>query len=58
MRQQELRIEAYRVPVKPDYKPLARHLLEKMIKWYEDPEHMREYEEWKKERERTEQENG
>ena len=50
----DMRIEAYQVPEKPDYGPLARHLLskgliEKICEYFEDPENQKKYEEWLKE---------
>ena len=48
---QTMEIRAVRVPVKPDYMPLARHLVDKNIAFYEDPENVKAYEKWKKERE-------
>lgn len=47
----DLRIEAYQVPEKPDYRPLARHLIPRIIAFFDDPENVKAYEEWKKERE-------
>lgn len=46
----QLRIEAYQVPEKPDYRPLARHLINRIIEFYEDPENVKACEEWRKER--------
>jgi len=42
------RIEAYRVHQKPDYGPIARHLLDKIITFYQDPENEKAYQEWLK----------
>jgi len=47
-----MQIEVVYTNQKPDYMPLARHLLDRIIEWYADPEHEREFQEWKKERER------
>ena len=49
--QQQIEIRAVRVQGTPDYMPLARHLMDRIIAFYEDPENVRAYEEWKKERE-------
>ena len=46
-----MQVKAVRVKGKPDYMPLARHLLDRIIAFYEDPENVRAFEEWKKERE-------
>ena len=45
-----VRIEVYKVNQKPDYMPLARHLLDKIIEFYKDPENERKFQEWKKQR--------
>jgi len=47
-----MQIEIVYTGEKPDYMPLARHLLDRIIEWYADPEHEKEFQEWKKERER------
>lgn len=47
---QDMRIEAYRVPEKPDYGPLARHLLDRAIAFFADPENVAAYEKWRKEK--------
>lgn len=47
-----LRIEVEMVRDQPDLRPLGEHLLGKILAWYEDPEHEREYQEWKAGRER------
>lgn len=53
--QDTLRIEAYRVPGKPDYGPIARYLHEKIVldypAFYADPENERQFQEWLKKRE-------
>ena len=46
-----LQVKAVRVKGTPDYMPLARHLADRIIAFYEDPENVRAFEEWKKERE-------
>jgi hypothetical protein len=45
------RIEAEMVRTQPDLRPLGEHLLGKILAWYEDPDHEREYQEWKAGRE-------
>jgi len=48
---QEFRVEVRRVHCDHmDYGPLARHLLDRIIEFYEDPENVKAYEEWKKKR--------
>lgn len=53
--QDTLRIEAYRVPGKPDYGPLARYLHEKIregyAQFFADPENEKQFQEWLKKRE-------
>ena len=46
----EMRTEAFRTHERPDYMPLARALLPKIRACAEDPEYMKRYEEWKRER--------
>lgn len=46
-----LQVQAVRVPGTPDYMPLARHLLDRIIAFYEDPRNVKAFEEWKKARE-------
>ena len=33
-----------------DFRPLARHIVEMALAFYEDPKNCKEYEEWEKER--------
>ena len=47
----EMRIEAYRTGEQPDYMPLARHLLDKIIAFYKDPENEQAFQAWKARRE-------
>ena len=42
-----MQIEVVYTNQQPDYKPLARHLLDRIIEWYADPENEREFQEWK-----------
>lgn len=46
-----LQVKAIQVQGERDYLPLARHLADRMIAFYEDPENMKAFEEWKKQRE-------
>ncbi len=48
---EEMRIEVVVVDQKPDYMPLARHLMRKALAFYEDPENEKAFHEWKKARE-------
>lgn len=41
------RIEVYRTEEKPDLKILARHLLPKIRDFYQEPENIRKFQEWK-----------
>ena len=45
------RVEVIRTGERPDYLPIARALLPKIRKAAEDPDFIRGYEKWKKERE-------
>lgn len=47
----EIRIEAAMSRTKPDLRPLARHFMERILAFYEDPENEREFQEWKAARE-------
>ena len=47
-----MNIEVVYTGEKPDYMPLARHLLERIGEWFRDPEHEEEYQRWKAEREK------
>ena len=49
--EQTLQIRAVKVQGERDYMPLARHLVDRMIAFYEDPENVKAFEAWKKERE-------
>lgn len=42
----EMIIEGYMLPKRGDGRALAEHLMNKAISWFEDPEHMKEYEQW------------
>lgn len=48
---QTLQIRAVTVHGERDYMPLARHLMDRIIAFYEDPENVKAFEEWKKQRE-------
>lgn len=48
----DMKIEAVYTGQKPDYMPLARHLLDRIIAFYKDPENERAFQEWKAKRER------
>ena len=48
---EQMRIEAYMVPEEGNIVPLAEHLLRRAIEWFQDPEHEKEFQEWKKARE-------
>ena len=50
---QGLPIVAVMTKTKPDLRPLARHLMDRCMKFYEDPENEKAFLEWKKERERS-----
>lgn len=50
MAEQVLRIEGYMCKKEPDRRPLVQYWTEKCIRFYEDPENERAYQEWKKER--------
>lgn len=50
MKQQDMRIEVVYVKQNPDYGPLARHLLEKAIAFYQDPENEKAFQKWLAER--------
>ena len=45
--EQTMRVEVVYVNEKPDYMPLARHLLDRIIEFYKDPENERRFQEWK-----------
>lgn len=47
----ELPVECRMSATRPDYRPAAPRLAEEIRKWFEDPEHEREYQEWKKAKE-------
>lgn len=47
-----MKIESFMLPERGDVRPLAEHILQRALAWFEDPEHEREYQEWKKERDR------
>ena len=47
---EQMRIEAYMLPEEGNIVPLAEHLLQRAIAFFEDPENEREYLEWKKAR--------
>ena len=55
MKQTIMRVEGYRSGEKPDLMILARHLLPRIREFYQDPENIRKAEEWKKARERAEE---
>ena len=40
------RIEAVQVAEKPDYMPLARHMMTRAFEFYEDPENEKRFQEW------------
>lgn len=42
----EMRIEGYMLPTRGDGRPLAEHLLNRAISWFEDPENLAVYEAW------------
>ena len=46
-----MQIEVVYTGQKPDYMPLARHLLDRIIEFYQDPENEKAFQEWKKKRE-------
>ena len=46
-----MQVEVIRTGEAPDYRPLARALLQKIRACLDDPEYMKEYEKWKKARE-------
>ena len=46
---QDVMIEAESCEVRPDYKSLARVLLDEINEFFRDPENEREYQEWLKE---------
>ena len=48
---EQMRIEAYMLPEEGNIVPLAEHLLQRAIAFFEDPENEREFQEWKKARE-------
>ena len=48
---QTMQIRAVTVQGERDYMPLARHLMDRIIAFYEDPENVKAFEVWKKERE-------
>lgn len=50
MKQPELAIEVVYVNKEPELGPLARHLVDRIREWYEDPENERAFQEWKKAR--------
>lgn len=41
------RIEVYRTEEKPDLMILARHLLPRIREFYQDPENVKRFQEWK-----------
>ena len=43
-------IEGYMKAKRGDPRPLAEHLLSKALKFYEDPENEKAFQEWKKKR--------
>ena len=45
-----MRIEVAQGTTKADARPLAQYYMEMALEWFRDPEHEREYQEWKKER--------
>lgn len=47
-----MQVEIIRTNERPDYMPLARALVPKMQKCAEDPEFIRQFEEWKRAREK------
>ena len=44
----EMTVTVEKAAVKPDYKPLARVLLEEFRAFFDNPENEKLYEEWKK----------
>ena len=46
----DMAIEVVYSGEKPDYMPLARHLLDRIAEFYADPENERGFQEWKKQR--------
>lgn len=46
----DMKIEAVYTGQKPDYMPLARHLLDRIIEFYQNPDNERAFQEWKKAR--------
>jgi len=46
-----LRTEAYMLQKRGDVRPLAEHLLQRALQFFEDPENEKEFQEWKKQRE-------
>ena len=48
---EDVRIIAAMAETKPDYRPYAEYMMNRILAWYEDPEHEAEYQEWKKGRE-------
>ena len=45
--EQTMRVEVEYVREPIDYMPLARHLLDKMIECFKDPENEKRFQEWK-----------
>ena len=52
-RTKELPVVGRAVLVEPDLRTLGSALNRRIEAWFQDPEHEREYQEWKKERERA-----
>jgi len=48
---EQMWIEACMLPEEGNIVPLAEHLLQRAIAFFEDPENEREFQEWKKARE-------
>ena len=47
----EIQVEAYRSGETPEYEIVARTLLPKIREFYQDPDHLKAFQEWKKQRE-------
>ena len=52
-----MEIEVIYTGQQPDYGPLARHLLDRIIKFYEDPENEKAFRAWKEKRDAERAEN-
>ena len=47
----QMTVEVEYIREEPDFKPLARYLLDQAFDFFKDPENERAFQEWKRERE-------